>query len=171
MKKLVIYLLLVVTLAVITTLALNTPVHGATQAKFNREVACMAHNIYFEAHNQDHKGRIAVGNVTQNRVKSSRFANSVCGVVYDKSKRLNGKPYCEFSWATIAKGRYCTSGGKKYNRKLYNDIKETATMLLTINHVDYTEGALFYHADYVNGGWFKKNVTKTVQIGTHIFYK
>lgn len=171
MKKLALYTLLVFVLAVITTLSINTPAHGASQAKFDREVACLAHNIYFEAHNQDRKGRIAVGNVTQNRVKSSRFANSVCGVVYDKSKRLDGTPYCEFSWAKVAKGRYCTSGGKKYDRAIYNDIKETATNLLKVNHVDYTGGALFYHADYVNGGWFKRNLTKTVKIGTHIFYK
>lgn len=171
MKKLVLYTLLVAFLAIITTLVLNQDAHGKTDHKFNREVDCLAHNIYWEAHNQDRKGRIAVGNVTQNRVKSSRFANSVCGVVYDKSKRLDGRPYCEFSWTIVTKGRYCTSGNKKPDRKIYEDIRETAHTLLTINHVDYTDGALFYHADYINGGWFKRNLTKTVQIGNHIFYK
>jgi spore germination cell wall hydrolase CwlJ-like protein len=34
---------------------------------------------------------------------------------------------------------------------------------------DFTQGALFYHADYVNPHW--RGLTKTVTIGRHIFYK
>jgi spore germination cell wall hydrolase CwlJ-like protein len=33
---------------------------------------------------------------------------------------------------------------------------------------DVTEGATYYHADYVNPGW---NLPKTTKIGRHIFYK
>jgi len=37
---------------------------------------------------------------------------------------------------------------------------------------DFTQGATHYHADYVNPKWTKqKNMTKIVQIDTHIFYR
>jgi spore germination cell wall hydrolase CwlJ-like protein len=36
--------------------------------------------------------------------------------------------------------------------------------------VDITDGALFYHADYVTPSWAKTKV-KTVEIQDHIFYR
>jgi len=53
---------------------------------------------------------------------------------------------------------------------LYNSIREIAVRVL-MNYEfidDVTEGATYYHADYVNPGW---NLPKTIQIGRHIFYK
>ena len=36
--------------------------------------------------------------------------------------------------------------------------------------IDLTDGALFYHADYVTPGWAKTKI-KTVEIQDHIFYR
>ena len=38
------------------------------------------------------------------------------------------------------------------------------------NFVDITDGALFYHADYVTPAWAKTKI-KTVEIQDHIFYR
>ena len=43
---------------------------------------CLAQNIYFEAGNQPLAGKIAVANVTLNRVEHDKFPNNVCDVVY-----------------------------------------------------------------------------------------
>jgi spore germination cell wall hydrolase CwlJ-like protein len=53
---------------------------------------------------------------------------------------------------------------------LYNEIRELAVSVY-INYermIDPSNGALFYHADYVNPGW--KNMRTTAVVGRHIFY-
>ena len=47
-----------------------------------REVECLARNIYFEAGGEPRAGKIAVAEVTMNRVKSRQFPRTVCGVVH-----------------------------------------------------------------------------------------
>ena len=48
----------------------------------NKEVQCLAKNIYFEAKNQGTGGWLAVAFVTLNRVKDTRYPNTICEVVY-----------------------------------------------------------------------------------------
>ena len=45
-----------------------------------------------------------------------------------------------------------------------------AWMKGTLPFLDITDGALFYHADYVTPGWAKTK-QKTVEIQDHIFYR
>ena len=64
------------------------------------EVECLALNIYHEARNQPTAGKLAVAQVTLNRVKHDRFPNTICGVVY-QGYYLNNNPIkhkCQFSW-------------------------------------------------------------------------
>jgi spore germination cell wall hydrolase CwlJ-like protein len=128
-----------------------------------RQVTCLAENIYFEAANEPLEGKKAVAFVTLNRVRTGNYADSICSVVYQKTRGT-----CQFSW-------YCDS--KFTDRRLtiketqlYNDIRELATHIV-VNHdklKDVTNGATYYHADYVNPGW---KLEKVDQIGRHIFYK
>ena len=70
------------------------------------EVVCLAENIYHEARGEGIEGMLAVGHVTMNRVESSRFPDTVCGVVrqtkYIKSWRTGelvpARNRCQFSW-------------------------------------------------------------------------
>ena len=48
----------------------------------NDDKFCLAQNIYFESGNQPLAGRVAVAQVTINRVEDKQFPNSICGVVY-----------------------------------------------------------------------------------------
>jgi hypothetical protein len=56
------------------------------------------------------------------------------------------------------------------NNSLYNDIRNLAIYVYANYELlnDPTNGALFYHADYVRPGW--RNMEKTAVIGRHIFY-
>jgi len=62
-----------------------------------KQLQCMARNIYWEAASEPFEGKVAVAQVTINRVQSGKFADSVCGVVYQKTKFFE-KVVCQFSW-------------------------------------------------------------------------
>ena len=141
------------------------------------ELTCLADNIYFEARNQGTAGWQAVAAVTLNRVKDTRFPNTVCEVVKQgptrKSWKNDGTYYpvrhrCQFSW-------YCDGMADVIHpkdEKIYNKIEDLAelAMIPTVNLLDITDGATHYHADYVLPSWAATK-TKTVEIGDHIFYR
>jgi spore germination cell wall hydrolase CwlJ-like protein len=124
-----------------------------------KQVDCLAQNIYHEAGYEPQEGKVAVAMVTLNRLASGNYAGDVCGVVKQKT---NGT--CQFSW-------YCAVTGLTIrDYSLYNDIRNLAVnvMMNYDNMKDITGGATYYHADYVNPGW---RLPKTTKIGRHIFYK
>jgi len=138
-----------------------------------KEIECLANNIYFESAHEPEKGQIAVAFVTLNRVNSNLWPNTICEVVLEKGKNpLSGKTVCQFSWyceerpKAMWQSRYLT----KTDNRLYNEIRDLAVKVYLNyeNMKDPTYGAVFYHADYVSPGW--RNVTKTNVIGRHIFY-
>ena len=49
-----------------------------------KQLDCLTRNIYWEAASEPFEGKVAVAQVTLNRVESGRFAPTVCGVVYQK---------------------------------------------------------------------------------------
>lgn len=59
-----------------TSAKAKKPKYSAAEVKL---LACL---IYTEAGNQSYRGKLAVGNVVMNRVKSSRFPNTIKGVIY-----------------------------------------------------------------------------------------
>mgnify|MGYP003314693505 CR=1 FL=1 len=59
------------------------------------EMYCLAKNIYFESRDQPYIGRLAVAQVTMNRVKSEEFPDTICDVVTQGGER---KHRCQFSW-------------------------------------------------------------------------
>lgn len=128
-----------------------------------KQVTCLADNIYFEAAHEPLDGKKAVAFVTINRVLTGNYKDDICGVVYQKTGGT-----CQFSW-------YCDSKitSKRLTVRdtmLYNEIRDIAVnMLLNFErHTDVTNGATYYHADYVNPGW---NLQREVKIGRHIFYR
>lgn len=133
-----------------------------------REIECLAENIYFESAYEPNDGKIAVAFVTLNRVNSGKFADNVCNVVKQKNNNV-----CQFSWwceskaYSISTNKLLTSSGNM----LYNEIRNLATFVYFNKEKmkDPSKGALYYHADYVNPRW--PNMETTVKIGRHIFYK
>lgn len=127
--------------------------------KERKEVECLAKNIYYEAGFEPHNGKVAVASVTMNRVMTGNYADTICGVVHQKT----GSTY-QFSWVGM-KNRL-----SKINESVYNEILELATSMY-LNYdssKDVTKGATFYHADYIHPRWKLQRVKK---IGRHIFYR
>ena len=153
-----------------------SPVPIATKATYivptpiNPEVVCLALNIYHEARGETITGQVAVASVTLNRVKSSRFPNTVCEVVYQAQyskwweeahgKKVPLRNKCQFSW-------YCDgvedkpSPGTSWNNAL--------AIAKGNKYRGITQGALFYHSNKVLPFWADSFI-KLGSIGNHIFY-
>ena len=57
--------------------------------------------------------------------------------------------------------------------KYYKEIQSLVELIMhrgKVNIIDFTDGALFYHATYVKPAWAKMK-TRTAKIEDHIFYK
>lgn len=128
-----------------------------------RQLDCLARNIYHEAGHEPFEGKVAVAQVTINRSNNPNFPSDVCKVVYQKNVFME-KVVCQFSW-------YCDSTVKArtINNAAYSESYEVAKkVLLEGFRLDIMKEAMYYHADYVKPGW---KLPKIGQIGNHIFYK
>jgi len=128
-----------------------------------KNLTCLALNIYREAGHEPFEGKVAVAQVTLNRTQHPSFPNTVCEVVYQKNSFM-GKVVCQFSW-------YCDSVHRMrpVNKQAYEESYRVAKMVyLEDFKLESVKNALYYHADYVSPNWGKKKVTK---IGAHIFYE
>jgi len=147
------------------TLSLESQFNQFTD-ETKQEIYCLADNIYFEAAGEPKVGKYAVAFVTQNRVNKG-FAPDICSVVKQK---ING--VCQFSWWCESKSRKISTSKVLTNaqNEVYNDVLKIAINFY-INREqleDPTEGALFYHANYINPNW--RFAKKRIVIGNHIFY-
>lgn len=141
----------------------TAPVMEGSARFIEKQLACLTKNIYWEAASEPFEGKVAVAQVTLNRVESGKFADTVCGVVYQKTS-LNSKSVCQFSW-------FCENNHlvKTVHQPLYRESEEVAKMVLLEGfRLKSVNEALYYHADYVNPKW---NKLKVSQIGRHVFYK
>lgn len=128
-----------------------------------RQLQCLAQNIYWEAGNEPFEGKVAVAQVTINRSNNSKFPNDVCKVVYQKNVFLS-RVVCQFSW-------YCENNFKlkPVYKPSYDESEAVAKkVLLEGFRLDGLKEAMYYHADYVNPKWNKE---KIAVVGRHIFYK
>jgi spore germination cell wall hydrolase CwlJ-like protein len=120
--------------------------------------------MYFEVRNQGTAGMLAVSSVVINRVNDDRFPNTICKVVNQGgSKKLNK---CQFSWhcdgvSDIPKNKKIYKKNLDFARKIMDNSKQW---------IDITDGATFYHANYVRPSWRKKFI-RTTEIDKHIFYR
>jgi spore germination cell wall hydrolase CwlJ-like protein len=125
-----------------------------------RQLTCLAKNIYFEAASEPFEGKVAVAQVTINRAESGKYPSDICDVVYQKNV-VYGKVICQFSW-------YCESGPTVRHSGAYRESMEVAKKVLLENfRLSSLRNAYFYHAEYVSPNW---NLPKITQIGRHIFY-
>jgi len=135
----------------------STPI---TMEERERQLGCLAKNIYHEAASEPFEGKVAVAQVTINRASSGKFPSDICNVVYQKNV-IYGKVICQFSW-------YCQAGPTVRSNTLYKESMEVAKKVLLENfRLPSMTKAMYYHADYVNPNW---NLPKISQIGRHIFY-
>ena len=135
----------------------------------SEELECMSKNIYFEAAMESTAGKLAVAQVTMNRVNSSRYPNTVCKVITQGRHYKNGFPVkdrCQFSWYCDGKLDVPPTTGSMWKQS--QEIAEY--VLSTPDLKDITDGATHYHADYISSPRWADPRRKTVEIDTHIFY-
>ena len=139
------------------------PTKYTTMAEREKQLECLAHNIYHEAAKESFEGKVAVAQVTINRAESGIFPSDICKVVYQKNVFME-KVVCQFSW-------YCEPQTRKklLNNQAYDECYGVAKkVLLEGFRLDVLNEAMYYHANYVNPKWGKQ---KIATIGNHIFYK
>ncbi len=122
---------------------------------------CLAEALYFEARGETLKGQIAVAEVILNRVASSRFPNTVCGVI----KQGTGRKYaCQFTYT-------CDGNPETINEpSAYARVAKIARMMLDGAPRKLAGGATYYHTTAVNPSWARK-FRRTAKMGVHLFYK
>jgi len=119
----------------------------------NAEILCLAKNIYYEARGEPMHGKIAVAQVTLNRVTHrTEFQSSICGVVYAKH---------QFSW-TMEKRREPRGPAWHEAQALAK-----AVVIGTVHLPNFR--ALYFHNLTVQPQW-NKTKELVARIGSHIFY-
>lgn len=129
----------------------------------DRQLDCLAKNIYHEAKGEPFEGKVAVAQVTINRAASGQFPSDICKVVYQKNV-VYEKVLCQFSW-------YCDQAAiaKPKNTAAYKECQIVARqVLLEEFRLPSLNKALYFHATHINPGWNKE---KVATIGGHVFYK
>lgn len=141
-----------------------------------KDLQCLAMNIYHEARGESLAGQVAVADVVLNRVDDRRYPNTICDVVYQAKLsewwiKFNGakvpvKNKCQFSWYCDGKDDTPTRGYAWSNAQTI-----ARNMLTRSEYRGITEGSTHYHASYVNPYWVRgKGMRLVSQIGEHIFY-
>jgi len=140
-----------------------------TPYSLENEYHCLASNIYWESRNQSLNGKVAVGQVVLNRVDSTAYGDSICGVVkqtkYYPSGGINLHD-CQFSW-------YCDGKSDipwEREKHIYEESFMLAVRLLENRPMDFTEGATHYHNNKVNPYW-ADSLERVTRIDDHIFYR
>lgn len=147
-------------IAVATILAaLTFPGEGRADAL--EDLNCLALNIYFEARSEPLDGKLAVGHVVLNRAADKRYPNKICEVIKQGGAKRRHK--CQFSW-------WCDGrSDRPRNQQAWEESQILARLIFWGYSVDPTDGALWYHADYVRPRWRHK-LTQGPMIGRHQFY-
>jgi spore germination cell wall hydrolase CwlJ-like protein len=129
----------------------------------DKQLDCLAKNIYHEAKGEPFEGKVAVAQVTINRAASGQFPSDICKVVYQKNV-VYDKVLCQFSW-------YCeqATAAKPKNTAAYKECQIVARqVLLEEFRLPSLNKALYFHATHINPGWKRE---KVATIGGHVFYK
>lgn len=127
------------------------PTHTDTRNTYNTyntytedDLNILSELIYFEARDQSQEGQIAVGHVVLNRVKSSRYLNSIREVAHVKNN-VRGVNVCHFEY-------HCKYPTKTIREvPVYYKIREVAKNILLGTIPDPTGGStLYFNPDVYN---------------------
>ena len=131
-----------------------------------RQLACLARNVFYEANGEPMAGQMAVAQVTVNRARSGMFPNDLCAVVSQSTIVGGDTKVCQFSW-------YCDSDLNKArvikpSEPSYIAAKKVLVDGQKVAKID--KDVMWFHEDSVkvNPRWPHKVATK---IGNHVFYK
>jgi spore germination cell wall hydrolase CwlJ-like protein len=120
------------------------------------DMFCLSKNIFYEAATESYIGKLAVAQVTINRLNSGQWGSTICDVVYHRG---------QFSWTYDQDKRWTRPKGERWteSQKVAEEVLKKSIRLKGMEDVYY------YHADYVRPKWAHERY-KVAQIGAHIFY-
>lgn len=134
-------------------------------------LACL---IYTEAGNQSYKGKLAVGNVVMNRVKSNQFPNNIEDVVYQSAySRSYGRRIYQFSVASPSVGTLKKALSVYGKRKGAAEIKMEKECIKAAKAVLEGKDA-FDGKNYLFFCRYSSSLASRrsgVKLGAHYFYK
>lgn len=129
-----------------------------------RELRCLAENIYYEARGEPLDGQYAVAEVTLNRVRSPRYADTICEVVYDtRWDPIRRRRVGHFSWTEL-EDRDEPWG------PAWEQATAVAMAVYNESHMPLVPNALHYHAVGVHPYW-ARSMHSVAKIGNHVFYR
>ena len=169
----------------------------ATPFLTDKDIECMAKNIFYEAGSEPTEGKIAVGIVTLNRVQDGRFGKNVCDVVKARTVVVRNKeikqtevvqtgyfgtpkevekrvvvakevPVCQFSWTCAGYARK-----PKPDDERWLESQEVAQKIADGEFKEYQlkySRALFFHNTAVRPIWAKTKQL-VARTGQHFFYE
>ena len=131
-------------------------------ASGGQEWQCLTEALYFEARGESISGIFAVAEVILNRRDSAKFPNSVCKVISQGVRK--GSRACQFSYK-------CDGASEVYHEKEAKAlVAKIAQITLDQRAPLLTDGATYYHANFVRPRWARK-FENTAVIGKHLFYR
>lgn len=138
----------------------NSTEETATIAEYTnytfKDLYCLTKNIYHEARGESFQGKLAVAQVTMNRVThDTKWPGTVCEVVYQKIK---GSP--QFSWTTMR-------NLKVVDWQAWEEAKSVAYGVLTGDLILKNFRHQYFHNKSVV---FAQNRKGSRTIGNHVFY-
>ena len=130
------------------------PLKPAAEYYREDEVFWLARIIHAESEGEPLIGKIAVGNVVLNRVRSGYYPNTIYGVIFDRkygvqfSPILNGAIYNSPNYASYLAAKICLEG------------------------FDLSEGAFFFlRPELSSSSWIPDSREYLFTVGKHDFYK
>lgn len=124
-------------------------------------VRCLTLAVAYEAGNQSRAGQEAVAEVVMNRLAHPSFPKTVCGVVWQGWRRGTG---CQFTF--VCDGAL----QRRVADRTILEARQVAQAVMRGQTPHRVEGALNYHAHYVQPSWAPA-LGRVAQIGAHIFYR
>lgn len=131
------------------------------RASGGSEWRCLSEALYFEARGESVKGLFAVAEVILNRVDSSRFPNSVCGVINQGTGR---KFACQFTYTCDGRPETISEP------RAWELIGKISKIMLAGAERPLTGGATHYHTKAANPRWARV-FPRTATVGFHHFYR
>ncbi len=130
-------------------------------ASGDAEWQCLTEALYFEARGETLEGQAAVAEVILNRKASTRYPDTICGVVNQGTGR---KYACQFTYTCDGKPEVVEEPGAwETNGKIARAVMNGAPRLLP-------QDVTHYHTTAVNPHWASQ-YQRIGQIGVHVFYR
>ena len=151
--------IVVITVTAVTSAQASEEINASTQ----RQLTCLAQNIYHEAGSESFNGKVAVAQVTINRANNGNFPSTICEVVHQKTQ-VADKTICQFSWVCdpLAKGRRVYSKAWKESQEIARKVLLDGLRLESLG-----SEALYFHNARVRPKW---GLARIDRIGGHTFY-